>query len=45
MIARIGLARVEALEQDQAPRKWTVDELKAIRDEYRQKLKALKAGK
>lgn len=45
LIARIGLAAVEALEADNTPRKWSVDELKAIRDEYRQKLKALKAGK
>lgn len=43
LIARIGLARVEALECDNAPRKWTHDELRAIRDEYRAKVKELKA--
>lgn len=42
LIARIGLARVEALESDNTPRKWTRDELRTIRDTYRQKLKALK---
>lgn len=44
LIARIGLDRVEALEADNMPRKWTVDELKAIRDEYRAKLKALRSN-
>lgn len=42
LIARIGLARVEALEADQTPRKWTIDELNAIKTLYRQKLKHLK---
>lgn len=42
LIARIGLARVEALETDQAPAKWTADELIAIRDTYRAKLRELK---
>ena len=42
LIARIGLARVEALEADQTPRKYTADELKAIRDEYRAKARELK---
>jgi hypothetical protein len=42
LIARIGLARVEALESDQEPRKWSIEQLKAIRDEYRARLKALK---
>jgi hypothetical protein len=41
LIARIGLAAVEAIEADQTPRKWTVDELKAIRDTYRARAKAL----
>lgn len=41
LIARIGLEAVEALEADQTPRKWTVDELKAIRDLYRAKAKEL----
>lgn len=43
LIARIGLARVEALECTNEPRKWTHDELRAIRDEYRAKTKQLKA--
>ncbi len=43
LIARIGLARVEALECTNEPRKWTHDELRAIRDEYRAKVKQLKA--
>lgn len=34
LIARIGLEAVEALEADQAPRKYTVDELKAIKAKY-----------
>lgn len=42
LIARIGLARVEALEADQTPRKWTIEELKAVRDTYRAKLRAMK---
>ena len=42
LIARIGLARVEALEADQTPRKWTVEQLIAIKQEYRLKLKQLK---
>lgn len=42
LIARIGLARVEAIEADQTPRKYTADELKAIRDEYRAKARELK---
>ena len=41
LIARIGLARVEALEADQTPRKYTADELQAIRDLYRAKLREL----
>lgn len=42
LIARIGLARVEALEADNAPKKWTRDELIAITKEYRAKLRELK---
>jgi len=42
LVARIGLAAVEALESDNAPRKWTREELIAIRDEYRKKLKAMR---
>jgi hypothetical protein len=43
LIARIGLEAVEALEADDAPRKHTIEELRTIRDEYRAKLRALKA--
>lgn len=39
LVARIGLAAVEALESDNAPKKWTREELISIRDEYRKKLK------
>lgn len=42
LISRIGLEAVEALEADQEPRKHTIEELVAIRDTYRAKLKALK---
>ncbi|QGZ42702.1 NinG protein [Pseudoduganella flava] len=42
LIARIGLARVEALEADNVPRKYTIEDLKRIRDEYRARLKKLK---
>lgn len=43
VVARIGEERVAALEADNTPRKWTHDELRAIRDEYRKKLKEVKA--
>lgn len=39
LVARIGVATVEALEADNTPRKWTREELIAIRDAYRKKLK------
>lgn len=39
LVARIGLEAVEALEADNTPRKWTREELIAIRDAYRKKLK------
>lgn len=42
MVARIGLARVEALEADQEPRKYSADELRALRDERRAMTRALK---
>lgn len=42
LVARIGLARVEALEADNQVRKWSRQELIAIRDEYRLKNKKLK---
>ncbi len=43
LISRIGLERVEALEADNTPRKFSIDELRALRDHYRAKLKELKA--
>lgn len=42
LIARIGLARVEALENDNVPRKWTRDELIAIKKTYQAKAKELR---
>lgn len=41
---RIGIEAVESLEADQSTPKWTIDDLKAIRDTYRAKLKELKNG-
>lgn len=41
LIARIGLARVEALESNNIPVKWTRDGLRQIRDEYRRKANEL----
>jgi len=41
LIARIGLARVEALEQNNTPIKWTREGLREIRDTYRRKANAL----
>ena len=43
LIGRIGLEAVEALEAQNAPHKWAREELIAIRDTYKQKLKELKA--
>ncbi len=42
LIARIGLEAVEALEGENEPRKWSREELTAIRDGYRMKSKGLK---
>ena len=42
LLQRIGPARVEALECDNAPHKWTHEELRGIRDTYRAKLRELK---
>jgi hypothetical protein len=42
LIARIGLEAVEALEADHEPRKYTIEDLKAIKAEYRAKTKELK---
>ena len=41
LIARIGLERVEALECNNKIHKWTADELRAIKAEYKAKLKAI----
>ena len=41
LLSRIGRDRLEALETDNAPHKWTRTELIAIRDEYRAKTRAL----
>lgn len=43
-IARIGQARFEELENDNTPRKWTREELIALRAEYKAKRKALEAA-
>lgn len=43
LIARIGLDRVEALEADNAPRKWTHDELRAMKSEFQVTARNLKA--
>ena len=42
LIARIGQEAVDALEADQSVRKYTVDEIKAIKAEYRVKTRELK---
>ncbi|MGX5220259.1 recombination protein NinG [Pseudomonas segetis] len=42
LIARIGLEAVEAVEADQAPRKHTIDDLKAITAHYRALVRELK---
>lgn len=44
LIARIGLARVEALESNNTVRKWTREELIDKREKYRRKLKELKTA-
>lgn len=41
LIARIGIDAVEALESDQTPRKYTLDELRAIKATYSAKTKEL----
>lgn len=42
LIARIGLAEVEALESDNEPKKYSIQELKAIKSHYVAKLKQLR---
>ncbi|CAN2983276.1 Recombination protein NinG [Pseudomonas sp. PM2] len=44
LIARIGQEAVDALEADQSVRKYTVDEIKAIKATYRAKTRELKKG-
>lgn len=44
LIARIGLAAVEALEADDTPRKYDIDQLKSIRLHYTAKLRELKGA-
>ncbi|RXE54190.1 MULTISPECIES: recombination protein NinG [Pseudomonas fluorescens group] len=44
LIARIGQEAVDALESDQSVRKYTVEEIKAIKAEYRAKTRELKKG-
>lgn len=41
LIKRIGLDRVEALESDNEPKKYSIDDLKAIKAEFKEKLKLL----
>lgn len=41
LLDRIGSERVSALEADQTPRKYTIEELKQIRDTYRAKAREL----
>lgn len=45
LISRIGLEAVEALEAQNVPHKWTREELIAIRDHYRHKLKDTLKGR
>ena len=42
LIKRIGLESVEALEADQEPKHYSIDDLKQIKAHYRQKLRELK---
>lgn len=42
LVARLDLARVEALEHNNTPHKWTHEELRGIRDTYRAKLKEMR---
>lgn len=42
LIERIGIERVEALESNNEPKKWTREELKAIKATYKAKLKEFK---
>lgn len=44
LISRLGVDIVEAIEADQSPKKYTIDQLKQIVTTYRAKLKELKNG-
>lgn len=44
LIARIGLERVEALEADNAPAKWTHDDLRRMTKEFQAQLREMKKG-
>jgi len=43
LIGRIGLEAVEALESDQSTKRYTIEDLKAIKAHYRAKVRELKA--
>lgn len=45
LIQRIGLERVEALEANNTPHKWTVEELKEIIATYKRKIKELETSR
>lgn len=42
LLERVGIEVVDWLEQDHEPKRWEIDELKAIRTEFRSKLRQLK---
>lgn len=42
LIQRIGLEAVEMLESDNEPKRYTIDDLRAIKEEYRAKVRELK---
>lgn len=44
LVELIGLEKVEAIEADNAPHKWTREGLIEVRDTYRAKLKAIQKG-
>lgn len=45
LIRRIGIAQVEAIESNHDRHSWTIDECKAIKTEYQQKLKQLREAR
>ena len=42
LIARIGLEAVEALESDNAPKHYTIDELKTIKAQYQVRINQMR---